>query len=105
MTQFWTSESGEDFNVAENVAQLLVFHFGQRRVHHQDEADGDRDVGRPALECVDESDDGRDKISQPDSGGHGRENPERQVSVEELEPCVSGCHARLLSFESDSYQA
>ena len=31
--------------VAENLAQLVIMHFGQRRVHHQDQADGDGDVG------------------------------------------------------------
>ena len=31
--------------VAEDVAQFFVLHFGQRRVHHQDQADGDGDIG------------------------------------------------------------
>ena len=39
----------QDLAVAEDVAQFLVFHLGQRRIHHQDEADGDGDVGRARL--------------------------------------------------------
>ena len=85
MIQFWTRESDEDLDVPEDVAELLVLHLGQGRVHHQDEADGDGDVGRPGLEPVDEADDGRDEIAQPDADGHGQEDPEGQVSVEELE--------------------
>ena len=73
---------GKDLDVAENVAQLLVFHLGQRGIHHQDQSDGDRDIGRAALELVDEPDDGRDKISQSDPDGHGREDPESQIAVE-----------------------
>ena len=84
----------QDLDVLEDVAELLVLHLGQGRIHHQDEADGDGDVGRPRLELVDEADDGRDEIAQPDADGHGQEDPEGQVSVEELESRVSGCHAR-----------
>ena len=35
----------EDLVVAEDLAQLLVLHLGQGRIHHQDQADGDGDVG------------------------------------------------------------
>ena len=57
MIQFWTRDRDEDLDVLEDVPELLVLHLGQGRVHHQDEADGDGDVGRPGLEPVDESDD------------------------------------------------
>ena len=47
----------ENLDVLEDVAELLVFHLGQGRIHHQDQADGDGDVGRARLELVDEADD------------------------------------------------
>ena len=40
----------EDPVVAEDVAELLVLHLGERRIHHHDEADGDGDVGRADVE-------------------------------------------------------
>ncbi len=84
----------QDLDVLEDIPELLVFHLGQRRVHHQDEPDGDGDVGRSGLEPVDEADDGRDKIAEPDADGHGQEDPDGQVAVEELESRVSRGHAR-----------
>ncbi len=43
----------ENLPVAEDLAHFLVADFRQRRVHHQDQTDGDRDVGRSNLEAVD----------------------------------------------------
>ena len=40
---------GQDFEVLEDLGQFLVAHLGQRRIHHQDEADGDGNGGRPHL--------------------------------------------------------
>ncbi len=72
---------GEDSNVLEDIPKFFVFHLGQGRVHHQDEPDGDGDVGRPRLEPVDEADHRRDEIAKPDAKGHGQEDPKRQVSI------------------------
>ena len=38
--------------VAEDLAELLVADLRERRVHHQDEADGDRDRGRADAHAV-----------------------------------------------------
>ena len=76
----------QHLQVAEDVAQLLVLHLGQRRVHHQDQADGDGHVGGAGVEAVPEADDPREEVSQPDADGHGQEDPHRQVAVEERQP-------------------
>ena len=36
------------------------------------------------------------EIAEPDADGHGQEDPERQVAIEELESWVSGGHPALL---------
>ena len=72
----------EDLGVAEDRAHLLVADLGQRRVHHQDEADGDGNVGRPDVESVDQRDDSRDQVSAADADRHGDEDPEREIAVE-----------------------
>ena len=56
---------GEDLEVAEDPPHLFVAHLGQRRVHHQDEADGDRDVGGPDREPVPEVRHPRPQPPQP----------------------------------------
>jgi hypothetical protein len=63
-------------------------------IHHQNEADGDGDVGRAGLELVDEADDRRDEVAESDADGHSQEDPNGQVSVEELEPWIPRCHRR-----------
>ncbi len=67
---------------AKNVTQLLVLHFRQGRVHHQDEADGDRDVGRPDLESVDQPLHAWQELTGSDPGSHRQKNPERQETVQ-----------------------
>jgi len=52
--QFWTNDMLSTFQLRKNVAQLLVPHLGQRRVHHQDQTDRDGDVRRARLETIDE---------------------------------------------------
>ena len=64
MTQFCTSDSASTLPVAEHVAQFLVLHLGQRRIHHQDQPDGDGDVGRAALELAPESGDAGKQIAR-----------------------------------------
>ena len=43
----------QDLPVAEDVPQLLVVHLGERRVHHQDQPDGNRDIGGPDRDRID----------------------------------------------------
>ena len=72
MTQFCTSDRPSTLPVAEHVAQFLVLHLGQRRIHHQDQADGDGDVGRADLEAVDERLHARDEVPSADADRHAR---------------------------------
>ena len=69
--------------VAEDPAHLLVPDLGQRRVHHQDKADGDGDGGSAHLEKADEVGHTGDKIAQPHPEPHRQEYPERQETVQE----------------------
>ena len=76
---------GEDPDVAEDAPDLLVADLRQRRVHHQDQADRDRDRGRPDAEPVEERHDPRQQVPERDPARHGREDPDRQIAVEDLE--------------------
>ena len=91
----------EDPVVAEDVAEFLVAHLGERRIHHHDEADGDGDVGGAHGPLLDELRDALVGPAEADADEHGEEDPERQVAVEEREalghslghaasPCRSG---------------
>ena len=48
---------GKHFPVVKHVAQFLVLHFCQRRVHHQDQAQRDGKVGGIHLKAVDKRSD------------------------------------------------
>ncbi len=89
ITQFCTSDRASTRTVAEHVAQVLVADLGQRRVHHQDQADGDRDVGGAALELAPEPGDAREQVPDRHAGEHREEDPQGQVAVEKAEPAGS----------------
>ena len=72
--------------VAEDLAELLVADLRERRVHHQDEADGDRDRRRADAHPVERRGESRRREAERDADAHRREDPERQVAVEEREP-------------------
>ena len=71
--------------VAEDVAQLFVLHLGQRRVHHQDEAQGNGDAGLRALrpERTDPLAHARRGVAHQYANCHGQEDPERQKPIQE----------------------
>jgi hypothetical protein len=43
--QFWTRDRPRIADVGEDLRHQLVLHLGQGRVHHEDEPDGDEQVG------------------------------------------------------------
>ena len=43
----------KDATVAKDFAKFFVTHFGQGRIHHDDESDGDGDIGGADLKAVD----------------------------------------------------
>jgi hypothetical protein len=73
----------EDPVIAEHVAELLVPHLGERRIHHHDQADGDGYVGGADAEAIDERWDAFEQPAQTDPREHGEEDPERQIPIEE----------------------
>ena len=69
--------------VAEDLPELFVADLRERRVHHQHEADGYRDRGRPHAALVEHDREARRKEAEGDAEGHRREDPERQMAIEE----------------------
>ena len=80
--QFCTSDRPEHFEVFKHLAHLFIFNLGKRRVHHENQADGDRNIGCARLELFPESRDARKEIPPADTDKHGKKNPERQIAVE-----------------------
>jgi hypothetical protein len=71
----------QDLPVAKDVPQLLVVDLGQRRIHHDDEADGDGDGGGADGGALDGFAYHRPHIARPDADGHGQEDPEGEETV------------------------
>ena len=57
-------------------------HLRQRRIHHEDQSNRDRNVRRADLKATDPFLDARDGSSDDDSHSHREEDPQRQVTVE-----------------------
>ena len=71
----------EHLHIAKHLPQMLVFDLGQGRVHHQNQADGDRNVGRAHLEIVDDVD-AREEIAAHNPDEHGQKYPQGQIAVQ-----------------------
>ena len=80
----------ENALVAEYLSQLFVSHLRQRRKHHNDEADSDRDVCCPGLKAVDEAGRRWNEVADGNAYRHSKKDPERQKSVEKRELLSSG---------------
>lgn len=72
----------QNFRVPKNQWKLFVFHFGKRRIHHQDQTERDGNVRRADLKLIDKSGGLRQKITERDADSHRSENPQRQKPVE-----------------------
>ena len=72
----------EHFPVAEYPPHFLVSDLGQRRIHHQDQTRGDRDVGGARREPVPEVGDAGLQPSPTDPDSHGEEDPHCEITVE-----------------------
>ncbi len=73
---------GQYLDVAEHEAQFFIFHLGQGRVHHQDQANGDGDVGGAHGKEVDEILDLRKQITAANAHKHGQKNPQGEKAVQ-----------------------
>ena len=84
MIQFCTSDSPRILRVGEDRGHQLVLHLRQRRVHHQDQPDGDEQVGVLAdgQGFVEPLDADLEQVADGDAERHGGEDPDRQVAVE-----------------------
>ncbi len=67
--------------VAEHAGHLFVAHLGQRRVHHQNQADGDGDVGGAYLGTEDQLLNLRQEVPRADADNHRCKNPESKVAI------------------------
>ena len=85
ITQFCTSESASTCLLRKTSSQLLVAHLRQRRVHHQDQADGDGDRCRADAEAVEKRHDARDEPARADPERHGGEDPDSEIAVEKAQ--------------------
>ena len=72
----------QDAAVLEHSPHLFVLHLRQRRIHHQDQPDGDRDGCRADAETVEERYDAGNQVPEANSSGHGSENPECKIPIE-----------------------
>ena len=72
--------------VPEDRAELLVPHLRERRVHHQDQPDGDRQRRRPDAHPVERRTDTGEHSAGGDAGPHREEDPEREIPVQPRQP-------------------
>ncbi len=68
--------------VPEHVAHFLVTHLRQRRIHHEDQADGDGNGSGAHTQIRDGVRDARREVANGHPDEHGEKNPERQEAVE-----------------------
>jgi len=73
----------QDFEISKYLAQLLVLHLCQRRIHHENQADGDRDIGGANLKLVYDILDTWLSITAAHTDKHGQKDPESKIAVEE----------------------
>ena len=71
MNQFWANDKPRTLPIAEDLPQLFVTNLGQRRIHHDDEPDRNRDIGCAHLEAVNKGCGFGDEMPHRDSNRHG----------------------------------
>ena len=71
----------QNFSVAKNFAQLFILHLGKRGIHHQDQPDGDGNVGCAHLKAVDQRFGARDEIAGGHPHGHRQKDPKCEKTV------------------------
>ena len=75
---------GEDFGIFEDIWEFFVTDFGQGGIHHEDEADGQGEVGGAEGEAVEEGFGFWEEVSEGDAQEHGEDDPEGEIAVEEV---------------------
>ncbi len=75
---------GEDTRIGKDFGELAVVHFSKRGIHHEDEANGNGDVGGANSHGSKEGFGvAYQEIANEDPEGHGGKNPEGEVAVQE----------------------
>ena len=85
MIQFWTRDKTEYLYIPEDKPQFFVAHLGQRRVHHQDQADGNGDIGGSDLKYIDEIPYAGIQIAPEHPDSHGQKDPQREKTVQKAQ--------------------
>ena len=81
---------GQDLEVLEDLGQFLVAHLGQGRIHHQNEANGDGNVGSAHLEEGQELGETGQEITEADPGRHGQKDPQGQKALHKTQTFGNG---------------
>ena len=77
----------DDLRVGENLGHLLVAHLGQGRIHHEDQARGNEQIGRADRDRREEGFRvGNQEIPRQHPRRHGDENPQCEVTVQKGHP-------------------
>ena len=71
--------------VAEDLAEFLVADLGKRRVHHYDQADGNRNRCCAHAEFVEEGHDSGNQPTGDNTERHGRKDPGGQVTIKKTQ--------------------
>ena len=72
--------------------------FGQGGIHHQDQADGDGNIGRPDRDRgIEILHGGWEEKTDPHTDRHGQEDPQGQEAVEEGKSFRTGCFCHVTS--------
>lgn len=70
--------------LAKTLGSCEYFHLGERRIHHEDEADGDGQIGSADRERREERFRiGYDELAKENPESHRCENPDREIPVKE----------------------
>ena len=65
----------QDSCISENLVQFLIPHFGQRRVHHENQTDGNGNIGGTDLKGINHIPDTRVQPAAQNTCKHGCKNP------------------------------
>jgi hypothetical protein len=80
---------------------IFVSHLRQRREHHQDEADRDRNGRGSSLKAVDQAGPGRNEVTDSNPDRHCEKYPKRQEAVKKTEASCAqpACNSGLANEE------
>ena len=75
----------QDFLVPEDFSEFLIADFGERRVHHQDQADGNGNRCSADRKAIQKRHSAREDPARPNPDEHGGEDPESEKAIEKAQ--------------------